>query len=248
MKINLPAKTIDFANYSQKEAYTDLLGDEWYEANKTDFGKKPDPVQAIIESSGIRPKTIVEVGCANGWRLRRLWEKYGCEIAGIEPSAKAVKEGNETWANGALFEGTADKLPFRDGSVDLLIYAYCLVWCDPSDLFKIVAEGHRVLANGGGLVIWDRQDVWPVRYPCAVLGSKQDAGNGPLTYTTYFYVMDHTKLWLAHPSYKKIGDLFERKNGHAEITTMLRRDDKTGWVEAELDNNAKYRFADFEAA
>ncbi len=35
-----------------------------------------------------QPKSILQIGCANGWRLKRFMDKYGAEVCGIDPSKK----------------------------------------------------------------------------------------------------------------------------------------------------------------
>ena len=45
--------------------------------------------------------------------------------------------------------GTADKLPFEDQSVDILVYGFCLYLCDREDMFNIAAEANRVIKSSG---------------------------------------------------------------------------------------------------
>jgi SAM-dependent methyltransferase len=174
---------------NQTQAFRDSLGDAYFRRNKTKLGLE-DHITTAIDRAGIKPKGVVEIGCANGWRLERLQRKYGCYVYGIDPSREAILDGQKSdrpW----LSVGTADKLWFADGGFDMLIFGFCLYLCEPQEWFKIVCEADRVLADGGHLIIHDFAVARPHRI-------KLQDGVG--------YAFDHRKLWLAHPSYKLIAD------------------------------------------
>ena len=46
---------------------------------------------------GIKPKKVFEIRASNGWRLDRIVQTYGAKCIGIEPSAKAVADGNRCY-------------------------------------------------------------------------------------------------------------------------------------------------------
>jgi|SRR5215468_7270536 len=131
----------------QKEIFLKGEGQAWLERNRDKLGQN-DSVSEFIEAHGLMPTSVLEVGCADGWRLEKLEKKYRrCQIAGIDPS------GAREW----IARGTADDLKsfFGDGEFDLVIYGFCLYLCDPQDYFKIAAEGDRVLKDGGHILIHD---------------------------------------------------------------------------------------------
>jgi ubiquinone/menaquinone biosynthesis C-methylase UbiE len=61
--------------------------------------------------------------------------------------------------------GTADTLDFPDSSFDIVIYGFCLYLCDDVDLFRIAAQGDRVLRSPGWLLILDFDSASPMYRP-----------------------------------------------------------------------------------
>lgn len=185
---------------SQSEAYLDTAGDAYYKRNEADFGKF-DPIIPLLEAAHVRPTSALEIGCANGWLLQRLRDKYGCEIRGVEPSAKACDVGNKNLGGNFIKQGVAQDLSmFEDDAFDLVIYGWCLWLCDPRTHFKIVAEGDRVLRDGGFLVVLDGIPARPFWYKYAPPGSEEAEKE------MVGWMMDHTPLWLGHPGYRKLGE------------------------------------------
>jgi SAM-dependent methyltransferase len=149
-------------NNPQRQVFLDGEGDAWFKRNSQfcpedkDDWQKQDPLADLLnqlplpKSAGV---SVLEVGCGQGLRLLRMHQKFGWQVAGVDPSADAVKEVAAAGLNGHV--ATADSLPFADASVDLLIYGFCLYLCDRSDLFRITAEAHRVLKPESWLAILD---------------------------------------------------------------------------------------------
>jgi SAM-dependent methyltransferase len=137
---------------------TDIMlageADAWFKRNRGKLGAD-DPVGHIIAGLSITPRAVLEIGCANGWRLKRLQQEYRCHVWGVDPSHDAVEEAS---LPGVLY-GTADDLPFCASKFDLVIFGFCLYLCDPADLFRVAAEADRVLADGGTLIIHDFADI-----------------------------------------------------------------------------------------
>jgi len=171
---------------NQTQVFIEGEADAWFERNKINLGQR-DMVSAVLGMPDFHPKAVLEVGCANGWRLKKLKEKYGCEIAGVDPSVRAVKEADCP----SVVLGTANRLRFLDGEFDLVIYGFCLYLTDPEDWFKIVAEGDRVLTDGGRIVIHEFSDN---ERPHAV---PYEHAEGVLSYHVNF-----AGLWLMHPWYR----------------------------------------------
>ena len=161
-------------------------GDAWLVRNKKKLPPNHDPVLELIEKTGLQPKKVLEIGCANGWRLNLLRDKYNCTCGGIDPSTKTIAEIDRL-----MITGTADNLPWGDASFDLVIYGFCLYLCDREDLFKIVAEGDRVLEDGGHIAIHDFID--------GAYARKYEHNENILSYH-----LDYASLWLANPAYQAI--------------------------------------------
>lgn len=145
-----------------------------------------DPVMRAL--SEIRPASVAEIGCANGWRLdamRRLWDP---RVAGVDPSPAAISDGRERY-NVPLSLGVADCLPWDSDSFDCVVFGFCLYLCDRADLFRIAYEADRVLRAGGYLVVYDFYATHAHSRPyCHAPGV-----------TTH--KMDHSRLWSWHPDY-----------------------------------------------
>lgn len=184
----------------------------WLDRNKDKLPPDRDPVIDIIETAGISPHNVLEVGCGNGWRIDILAEKYGCSTWGIDPVV-TPEMGRK---HGSIFTGAADKIGFRDSSFDLVIYGFCLYLVDREDLFKVAAEGDRVLKDGGYLII---QDFMPIA-PYKVKYKHKDG--------IFSYKMDYSKLWLANPTYSLFGVATSNPVDDVGVI-VLQKDINNGW-------------------
>ncbi|MGB8402255.1 class I SAM-dependent methyltransferase [Bradyrhizobium sp.] len=141
---------------SQKEVFLGGEGDAWYGRNEQHLRQPgPDIVLDTLEEMRIAPKSVLEIGCADGYRVAQICERFGGTGFGIEPSSKAVADGRSRYPSLSLEVGTADILPFADGQFDLVIFGFCLYLVDPRLHLRCVAEADRVLGEGGLLVIYD---------------------------------------------------------------------------------------------
>lgn len=138
---------------SQKQIFLDGEGDKWFSRNSQSFSNN-DPVLESIKKLKINYKSVLEIGCSNGFRLNYL-DKKGVELYGIDPSLKAINNGKKNFKNLKLTQATADILNFEDNKFDLLIFGFCLYLVDSDDLFKVSSEANRVLKNNGHLIIYD---------------------------------------------------------------------------------------------
>jgi ubiquinone/menaquinone biosynthesis C-methylase UbiE len=200
----------------QSEVFMQSEGNAWFARNRDRLGQH-DPVSEMIEANGIKPKRLLEIGCANGWRLQKLAEKYGCETWGVEPSMHAMAEARHNHLPVAQCDATSMRgvLPH---SFDLVIYGFCLYVTDPEDWFQIVAEGDRVLAPGGYLIVHDFEgedqgDAYARRYE-----HRPDV---------LAYHVDFAGFWLAHPWYELVtthsdgkGDWISLLRKHATIEVL----------------------------
>lgn len=179
---------------SQKTDFLEYRGTLWYERNKADRGENRDGVLMRLKRlPWIKPRRILEVGCADGWRLRQLQAHYGCEVYGLEPSKEAIAAGAAEGT--AIHRGTADSLPYQEDTFDMVIYGYCLGYCDPTDYLKIASEGDRILVDGGHIVIVDSQFV-TTALDCHYIPFSDYGG--------YWYKYDFRQLWLGSPVYKLV--------------------------------------------
>lgn len=116
--------------------------------------------QQVDEQGGV----AVDLGCGNGWYLRRLAAHYphlrGVGLDGFDENIQQASRLAER-------DGVADRLSFRSGDihqftlgepVDLIAMNRALhhVWSDKDNVFRILKEH---LKPGGAAVIWEPH--WP---------------------------------------------------------------------------------------
>lgn len=171
----------------QKDIFLESEGNAWLERNRDKLGQS-DPVSDVIEEAGIRPISVLEVGCANGWRLAKLRDKYGCEIMGVDPSIQAAIEAAALRV--PVMQGTAGMLPFPSERFDLIIFGFCLYLTDPCDWLHIAAEADHVLKDGGHIIIHDFETF----APHARWYEHRDGD-------VLSYHVNWPNLWLGHPGY-----------------------------------------------
>jgi ubiquinone/menaquinone biosynthesis C-methylase UbiE len=141
----------------QKDIFLKLEGDAWFVRNQASMSSRrlPDEDPLLMEllaisaqlSSRKQDLRILEIGCGDGTRLKWLKNNLNAECFGIEPSWQAVISACDKGIHAQ--QGSADMLPFKDGSFDIVIFGFCLYLCDREDLFRIASEADRVLINPG---------------------------------------------------------------------------------------------------
>jgi SAM-dependent methyltransferase len=176
---------------SQKDVFLESEGDAWYGRNLQYLrAADQDVVLTTLRQLQVTPKSVLEIGCANGYRLAQICEQFGAAGFGVEPSGKAVADGRGRYPSLSLAVGTADVLPFADGQFDLVIFGFCLYLVDPRLHFRCVAEADRVLADGGLLLIHDF--IEPVPY-------YNEYAHRPGIRS---YKMEFSRYFLACPAYR----------------------------------------------
>lgn len=205
---------------SQSNAFEHGEGDKWYQRNKEKLVLEDDPVLSLL-SLNWNPassdyKKVLEIGCADGWRLARIRDTFKCEVWGIDPSHQAVEEAR---TKGVLTSwGSANNLPYVPGAFDVVIFGFCLYLVDRKELFQVVREADRVLADKGHLVIHDFNTDYPHKNPY-----KHKDG-------LWSYKQDYAELFLANPTYSEVDIRQDRTADKIDtLTTMLKKDVEAGW-------------------
>jgi ubiquinone/menaquinone biosynthesis C-methylase UbiE len=112
-------------------------------------------VDWIVERARLGPgRTLVDVGAGTG-KLSRLLTASGARIVAVEPIDEMRAQLLRAAPGVEAVDGTAEELPFADGSVDVVTAATAFHWFD---LDRALPEIHRVLRPDGLLVL-----VWNVR-------------------------------------------------------------------------------------
>lgn len=209
-----------------RDAWLHGAADAYYQRNKTTFGKQ-DLVIPLLAHLGFRGAPTLEVGCADGWRLRQIHDVWKCDVAGIDPSWDALHAARRLKIPKATFvEGTADDLSaFKDEAFQLVILGFVMWFIEPELWFKVAAETDRVLADGGMLVIYDYVTARPFRI------NNWNTEASMQEQQTHAWCNDFPKLWLGHPWYRIICENMNFKAlGKlmlAEGATALMKDKKT---------------------
>jgi ubiquinone/menaquinone biosynthesis C-methylase UbiE len=178
---------------NQKTIFSSGEGDSWFDRNRfidLDCRIENDPIIKEIERLNIRGKRCLEIGCADGWRLNALRKKLKFNGFGIDPSEKAIMSGVSEYPELQLIQGTADDLPYKDGSMSIVIIGFCLYLCDRSDLFKIASEVDRVIEENGIIIILDFYSEIPYKNKYTHLDG------------LYSYKMDYEKIFSWNPMYQ----------------------------------------------
>jgi SAM-dependent methyltransferase len=102
-----------------------------------------DAFFALLPPPGGR---ALEVGCGEG-RVCRDLRARGYDVVGLDAAPTLVAAAAAADSEGSYVVGTAEALPFPDGSLDLVLAYNSLM--DVADMPLAVAEAARVLAPGG---------------------------------------------------------------------------------------------------
>lgn len=211
---------------SQKQVFLESEGDSWLSRNREKLrqNKDHDPVLRLIRDNKLQGDCVLEIGCANGWRLQELQTIWpDAQFHGLDPSSEAA-----AWSSSSVHirKGTADALPYQDAYFDFVIFGFCLYLCDRGDLFRIAAEADRVLKENGILIVYDFYSPEPYRNPYT-----HQPG-------VFSYKMDYSRLFSWNPAYKKIAQIIEPHYGMADHSDnyigafAFRKNPAGGWTDA----------------
>lgn len=130
-------------------------GADDYERGRPSYSA--DVVAWLVEQLGIVPgRRVVDLAAGTG-KLTRLLVPSGAEVLAVEPVEAMRAKLAETAPTVVALDGTAEDLPFDDGSIDAVTVAQAFHWFDAE---VALAEIGRVLRRGGGLgLVWNERDV-----------------------------------------------------------------------------------------
>jgi len=147
-----------------------------------------DPVISALWQLKLKPERVLEIGCANGWRLDRIKELFGCHCCGVDPSQVAITSGRFSMHRDIEFRNST-ACDLGEGTYDVVIFGFCLYLCRREDLFKAAYEADRVLEDGGHLVIYD-------------FHPENDYSNGCPDEDQSNYKMQYFNMFVWHPYYR----------------------------------------------
>lgn len=109
-------------------------------------------VKAVLDLIDIKPKNILDIGCASGWFLSQIAKHYTDAIcSGIDVYKKAIDHGAKQYKHLRLIYGDAHALPFNNNSFDLVVCAEVLEHVLKPE--QVLDEIKRVLRKDGTAII-----------------------------------------------------------------------------------------------
>jgi SAM-dependent methyltransferase len=115
-----------------------------------------DAVALLCEELAIGPGARVLDLAAGTGKLTRLLTPTGAEVVAVEPVAEMRRRLKEAAPYAHVLDGTAERIPLPDGSVDAVTVAQAFHWFDAEVALKEIAW---VLKPGGGLgLVWNERD------------------------------------------------------------------------------------------
>lgn len=212
----------------QRDSFLGGEGDRWLQRNDGQY--MAEHTRFALESllRFVRSTDeILEVGCGSGRNLAWLSQSCpGVVCHGLDPSAAAVRAAGESYPFLNVRIGSADALPYRDRSFDVLIFGFCLYLVDRELLLRVAAEADRVLKDRGFLAIVDFDPLGPRKRRYRHLEGM------------FSYKMDYPKLFISSGHYHLAGKASYSHGGasfHADpaeriATTILFKDLEAGYT------------------
>ena len=144
---------------SQDEVFRGGEGDKWFERNRAALGKGAahDWIAHLLDQIAIESevKTVLELGCSNGWRLHTLAGRFpGAALSGVDVSGEAIRDGQRAFPELHLLQGSIADVPL-EGPFDLVVVHFVLHWVDRRLLARAVSEIDRLTRDGGVLILGD---------------------------------------------------------------------------------------------
>jgi 2-polyprenyl-3-methyl-5-hydroxy-6-metoxy-1,4-benzoquinol methylase len=111
--------------------------------------------QAIVDAiKSLQPKRLVDIGCGEGWLVRRLADELDCEITGIDGGTDLINTARTEHETGRYLILSYDAIVGQPGVLagpyDVAVFNFSLLAEDISSLLRAT---RIALAPGGAMVI-----------------------------------------------------------------------------------------------
>lgn len=118
------------------------------------FGQDLRWKHELLARAGVPPPArVLDLACGTGLLSERLVQRFGDgSVVGLDRSGAMLRVGLAERPSHRVARGDAVRLPFRDGSFDLVTAAYLFKYVRLDDLFR---EVRRVLRPGGRVAGYD---------------------------------------------------------------------------------------------
>lgn len=134
----------------EEELYSrvsDLQDSHWWFVARRNF------VKEILGAPDGKSRSVLDIGCGPGAMIDFL-KDYGESVAGIDYSPYAIKLCSDKGYR-EIVRGTVERLPFSDGSFDLVTSFEVLYHKQVGDDLEVMRELYRVCKRGGMVMIVD---------------------------------------------------------------------------------------------
>jgi MOSC domain-containing protein YiiM/SAM-dependent methyltransferase len=129
-------------------------GADAYERGRPEYS--PEAIERLIVELGIGTGSRVLDLAAGTGKLTRQLVDTGAELVAVEPIAEMRAKLIEALPNVEAIEGTAERIPLPNYSVDAVVVGQAFHWFDS---IRAVSEIRRVLRPDGGVgLIWQVRD------------------------------------------------------------------------------------------
>ena len=174
-----------------------------------DFGRRYvlDPVM-LPRALARSPRNALDVGCGEG-RFCRMLKSRDVAAVGVDPTPALIAVARKRDPRGTYVKATAERLPFRDGTFDLVVSYLSLI--DIPDVEAAIPEMARVLRPGGTLLIANLNSF---NTACADVGWIKDAAGRRVYYPIDHYLQERA-MWIEYRGIRVV-------NHHRPLSTYLR--------------------------
>jgi SAM-dependent methyltransferase len=107
----------------------------------------------FLNNENLRSKTLLDIGCSNGWLLSLLKGRGLKKAIGVDPNIRELQTArkNVPWAQ--FFISTSEKLPIENESIDIVTFFDVLEHLPKSQERSGLTEIKRVLKKNGVLLL-----------------------------------------------------------------------------------------------
>ena len=131
---------------AQDNIFARSEGDRWFERNAKAlqcFNPTEDTPLKLMQFYGVSPRSVLEIGAANGFRLAEIQRRSGARAVGVELSHQAIADGRARFPLVTFVRGAANSVPLQE-VFDLVIVNFVFHWVDRIHLLQSVAETDRL--------------------------------------------------------------------------------------------------------
>lgn len=133
-------------------------GNKYFARNKDFYSNnsKNYIISDLFRTTKIAPKSILEIGCANGIMLDQYQKQSNAKFChGIDLSPKAIKDGKKRFKNIKLSVLSSLKIDRIKNNYDLIVCGFFLYLLDRQEIFSQFNSIYKKINKNGYLLIQD---------------------------------------------------------------------------------------------